>query len=333
MTFWEPWADELTLGTPLPPAPSISVDDGLAWQYQAISGDGLRVPLSRALAQRVTGEPSLVNPGLVLQVAIGQSTVATRRVIANLFYRDVILRRQVSLGTTLHTVVTPTAAKLARTGDRAKVLLSIVTRDQDDNLIADFQRLALMPVRDRAGFVEGGEPGHASVELGFSSFLPVIPTWVLDGLPVITLPEIGRTREDPLVEPVHEALALVRLTQNLAAAHRDRRRGQHAQRLVYGGHTVALAQASLSRADPGIATVLGWKACDHVAPVFEDDLLAFRVTLTEAQRHDQGTVATYRVDGFALRDGGEVPVLRWTPVVWTASRSRPTAEQEVSDAQ
>ena len=40
-----------------------------------------------------------------MHVSIGQSTVATRRVIANLFYRGVVLRRQVFLGDTLATSV------------------------------------------------------------------------------------------------------------------------------------------------------------------------------------------------------------------------------------
>ncbi len=324
MSYFEPYAEQLTLDQPLPEAPAITLDEGLAWQYQSICGDALRLPLSEPLSLAVTGRTRLVNPALVIQVAIGQSTVATRRVIANLFYRNVRLHKQLCLGSTIRTRVTPIAAELARpgtTGPRAKVLLSIVARDQNDEVILEFERLALVPVSDADAFIASGSVGEAAGELSLSSFESSVPqTWDPSPVPAGSLASPGVARTDPLSEPVEDALALVRITQNLAAAHRDVRRGQRGRRLVYGGHTVGLAQAALSRADPSLLTVLGWHSCDHTAPVFEQDLLTFTVTLLEhVPSSAGGSIAAYRVEASVERDGEQVTVLSWIPVVWTAA--------------
>ncbi|GAB13273.1 hypothetical protein ARGLB_037_01240 [Arthrobacter globiformis NBRC 12137] len=327
MSIHEPFAEELILGVPLPAAPAITLTDGLAAQYQAITGDALRVPLSAPLSHQVTGAGVLANPALVLQVAIGQSTVATRRVIANLFYRHVRILRQVPVGTTLETTVTPKAARLARpnaAGDRAKVLLSMTTRDEAGNIIADFERLALIPVRHRLALTEAGETGAAEQTLDLGEYIQLAPAdWNLAGLPTTVLPPAGTEVQDPLREPVTEAQSLVRITQNLAAAHRDTGRGQQGRRLVYGGHTVGLAQAALSRIDPSIATVLGWHSCDHLAPVFEEDLLSFTTVLEDSLPHKDGSIAAYRITATAHRPGAEpVDVLSWVPVVWTAAETK-----------
>ena len=51
-------------------------------------GDRLRLALDADLCAAVTGAPAaLAHPGLVCDVAIGQSTLVTQRVKANLFYR------------------------------------------------------------------------------------------------------------------------------------------------------------------------------------------------------------------------------------------------------
>ena len=46
-----------------------------------------------------------LHPALVCDVATGQSTTATRRVIANLFYRGPVLRRAVLIGERLDPLV------------------------------------------------------------------------------------------------------------------------------------------------------------------------------------------------------------------------------------
>ena len=325
MSIHEPFAEELKIGVSLPTAPAITITEGLTVQYQAITGDALRLPLSSPLSQHVTGGERIVNPALVLQIAIGQSTVATRRVIANLFYRNVRLLKQVSVGTTLETTVTPKAVKLARPnpgGDRAKVLLSMTTRDDAGNTVADFERLALIPVKDRSLLVEAGNISAAEDRLDLGDYIQLAPgEWDLSPMPAAELRPGGVQVHDPLRETVTEAQTLVRITQNLAAAHRDATRGQRGRRLVYGGHTVGLAQASLSRIDPAIATVLGWHSCDHLAPVFEEDLLSFSTVLQDFTPHKQGNVAAYRITATAHRPDSEpVDVLSWIPVVWTAAQ-------------
>ena len=62
-------------------------------------------------------------------------------------------------------------------------------------------------------------------------------------------------------------------------AHHDRGAGQAGRRLVYGGHTIGLAAAQLTRALPNLATIVAWHGCDHLAPVFEGDTLASAIEL------------------------------------------------------
>ncbi|MEU6222843.1 hypothetical protein [Streptomyces sp. NPDC047042] len=319
-----PYGDDFTIGEPLPAAPAITIDEGLAAQYQAISGDPARLALSLPLSHATTGRAArVVNSALALQVAIGQSTVATRIVIANLFYRDVTLHQQIPVGTTLTSTVTPVARAFTRdngTGRRAKVLLAIETRDQDGELVASLERLALLPVRSRHNLIEAGDIGNADSSRSLTELLPAVPKgWDLARLSTAPLPEVGRQADDPLRDSISGALDLVRLTQNQAAAHRDPARGQHGRRLVYGGHVVALAQASLSRLVPGLAAVVGWRSCDHLAPSFEDDLLSFRLTCEELLPVDNGALIAFRIRGQARRLGSDpVDVLDFRPVALVA---------------
>ena len=324
-----PYADDLAVGQALPTAPSITLDQGLAATYQAITGDGLRLPLSDPDSRRVSGSPRrLVNPALVIQVAIGQSTVATRLVIANLFYRDVALLQQVHTGDTLTTTVTPIARQLTRpnpSGRRAKVTLRVETVNQNADVVCRFERVALLPCRDAESTVEVGDVGTATPDRPLEDYLAVVPSeWRVEEFPAAGLPS-SPTWSDPLADTVSSALELVRLTQNLAAAHRDVRRGQSGRRLVYGGHAVGLAQASLSRACPGLVTVLGWRACDHPAPVFEGDVLDFEVRTIDRLDLGQGVAVvgfrvlvtarhtTSNLDEDTTSRAGTT-VLDWTPV-------------------
>ena len=113
-----------------------------------------------------------------------------------------------------------------------------------------------------------------------------------------------------------DAPALVRLTQNLAPPHRDASLGQGGKRLVYGGHTVGLAQAGLVRLLPTAATVVGWHLCDHTGPVFEDDVLDVWATLDAIHPVPNGRLLAFTVTVQAERDGADpVPVLDWRPIV------------------
>ncbi|MEV5898405.1 hypothetical protein [Streptomyces sp. NPDC052127] len=319
-----PYGDDFVIGRPLAPAPAITIDEGTAALYQAICGDPARLALSTPLSYATTGAAArVVNSALALQVAIGQSTVATKIVIANLFYRDVTLHRQIHIGTTLTSTVTPVARAFTRDngkGRRAKVLLSIDTRDEHGALVASLERLALLPVRSQNRLVEAAEIGGADSSRPLEDLLPAVPKdWDLTQLSRQPLPEAGERMVDPLRDSISGALDLVRLTQNQAAAHRDPARGQRGRRLVYGGHVVALAQASLSRLVPGLAAVVGWRSCDHLAPSFEDDLLSFDVTCEELLPVAGGALVAFRVRGQARRPDAEpADVIDFRPVALVA---------------
>ena len=88
--------DDLEVGQILPPSPDLTITSGEIAIYQSICGDPLPASLSLPLAEKITGvSKRVVNPGLVMDISIGQSTVATRKVIANLFYRGVSFQRPV----------------------------------------------------------------------------------------------------------------------------------------------------------------------------------------------------------------------------------------------
>jgi acyl dehydratase len=315
-----PFYDELETGQVLPAPPSVTIDAGMAALYQSIVGERLPLALDDRLSHAVTGRDArLASAGLVLSLASGQSTVATRRVIANLFYRDVRLHRQVHLGDSLHTVVTvkalADASSRADRGLRGKVLLGMTTT-ADDEVVASYERCALLPVRgDRL-------PGHAdplpSVDdaLVLADYAGSVPAeWRQDRLPPSRPWAVGERRRDPMRDRVESAGALVRLTHNQAMAHRDPAASPYDRVLVYGGHVIGLAQASLSRLCDGLATVIGWHTCDHVAPAFEGDVLEFSHELVGEHRLEGGAaLRVFRVE--AHRAGADPELLlAWVPVV------------------
>jgi acyl dehydratase len=319
-----PFFDDLAVGEVLPAAPAMTIGPGETALYQTITGDPLAVSLSRPLAEATTGEPgAVVNPALVLQVSIGQSTVATRRVIANLFYRGVRLMRVVRPGDTLATTVEIRGLREnARRPDRpprGTVLLGIRTVDQEGRIVADYERCPMLPLRHDAETGHADDLGPAGGDLDLASWLDAVPPWDLSGLPEPDEWEPGTTRVDRMRDTVSDTLALVRLTQNQAAAHRDPAQGQGGRRLVYGGHTIGLAQASLVRLVPSTATVLGWHSCDHTGPVFEGDILECRATLDAELPAAGGRLAAFTVIVEAERDGDRQPVLDWKPILWTSS--------------
>ena len=65
---------------------------------------------------------------------------------------------------------------------------------------------------------------------------------------------------------------LARLTLNVATAHTDATGSAHGRRLVYGGHTISIAAAHVTRALPA-RDDRGLAGCDHLGPVFEGDVL------------------------------------------------------------
>lgn len=322
-----PFFDDFSPGDVLEPAPPIHLDAAAVETYDLICDDRLPLPRSTELTRRVTGEaPTLVNPALVMHMAIGQSTVATRQVIANLFYRGVRLRRHLRVGQTISTRVEIRAlSEATRRPDRpprGKVLLGITTIDDTGEVVVEFERCALLPFRD----AESGDTGHHDDVGGPESDLDLATwsRWVPEGWDLSPLGDpvrwaLQEARTDPAPRIVHHCLDLVDLTRNQALAHRDPAHGQGGRRLVYGGHTIGLAQTSLTTMLPNLAAVLGWHSCDHLGPVFEGDSLSTTATLVDEMESSGGRLMAFRVIVSATRaEISEQPtaVLDWRPVVY-----------------
>ncbi|GAB2869780.1 MaoC family dehydratase [Nocardioides pacificus] len=283
-----PWFDDLRVGQVFDSAPGCTLTEGRAAAHQAITGDRWRLSLDDQLATRVAGgRPT--SPALVWNVAIGQSTLATQRVRANLFYRRLALLRQPLLGDTLSTTTTVVGLREnSRRPGRAPTglaALRMVTVDQEGRRVLDFYRCAMLPLRD------GAETDHADDLDAIGADEPpvdpagLVPRWdhdayvrALEGRGRAAVPELGQVLEVATGDVVSGAPELARLTLNVAAVHHD----AHAaggRRLVYGGHTIAVAASQVIRALPNLATVLAWESCDHVGPVHEGDTLTSRITV------------------------------------------------------
>lgn len=316
-----PYFDDLAVGQVFDWAPSVTLSPGLAAAHQAIIGDRLRLALDADLCAAVTGAPAaLAHPGLVCDVAIGQSTLATQRVKANLFYRGLTFHRYPVIGDTLYTrtEVVGLRANTAKPGraPTGMAALRITTIDQADRLVLDFHRCAMLPVSP-AGIVR---PDHGDDLSAFEAAPPAVdPTETWDG-------EVFRRKvPGPHFDPglagavlhstgdvVTSAPELARLTLNIAATHHDWRVG--GQRLVYGGHTIGLAFAQANRLLPNLATVLGWESCDHTAPVYEGDTLYSEVHVERATQNSNAGVLGLRSLVYAASDSADVPdrqVLDW----------------------
>src|SRR5215211_3543567 len=156
-----PYFDELQVGQVFDSAPSMTLTAGVAAVHQSIIGDRLRLALDAQLAYAVTGANGpLAHPALVCDVAIGQSTLATQRVKANLFYRGLSFHRFPVIGDSLFTRTEVVALKqnAARPGRAPTGLaaLRMTSVDQIGRLVLDFHRCAMLPLRDGAA-----DTGHA----------------------------------------------------------------------------------------------------------------------------------------------------------------------------
>lgn len=310
-----PYFDELSTGQVFDRAPACTLTPGRAATHQAIVGDRLRLPLDDGLASRVTGAP-VAHPALVWDIAIGQSTLATQHVRANLFYRRLALLRQPAIGDTLRTVTTVAGLRenTRREGRTPTGLAALHMRtiDQQDRPVLDFYRCAMLPLRhetptghhDELDQIGTSDP---PVELAASVADWDLTVWTESVSPQ-GVPERGTVLGVVGGDVVTSAPELARLTLNIAAVHHD----EHAaggRRLVYGGHTIGLALAQASRALPDLLTVLAWRSCDHTGPVGEGDTLQSRVTVER--------VATLPAGGHAVDLRSEVladesrPVLDW----------------------
>ena len=313
-----PYYEDLRVGQVLPRQPSVVVDEGMAALYQSMVSERLPMVMDPAVCAAVTGEPGrLASPALVMHLSAGHSTTVTRRVIANLFYRDLRFLRPVFIGQSLATTVTVVALADSRSRPgrrhRGKVLVDIVTTADGEPAIT-YRRAPLLP---QAG---DEQPGHnddlgTATPLDLASYAELVPaSWDFGVLGPGTDWKPGISVDDPARDVVDNALALVRLTNNLAMVHRDAAESPYPQRLVYGGHVVGLAQASLSRVLPGRATVVGGHGCDHPGPAFEGDQVSFRHTLLDVAPAGSGRAFALQVEGFAHRSEEPDKILNWTPI-------------------
>lgn len=316
-----PYFDELTVGQRFTGAPAMTLTPGLAAAHQAITGDRLALMLDHHLCREVTGGGPLAHPGLVWDVAIGQSTIVTQHVKANLFYRGLAFRRMPRLGETLRTCTEVAALRQnqPRTGRAATGLavLRITTTDQESRPVLDFWRCAMLPLRDPAA--QTGHRDDVSTvghDVDPADLAALVSGWQLSPLaartdrPHAADLRAGQQFDVAGADVVSSAPELARLTLNVAAVHHDIQAGGNG-RLVYGGHAIGLALSQAARALPSLITVLGWHGCDHLAPVREGDTLRSTISVEQVEHlPDGGGLAhlrsAVRADGPDARD-----VLDW----------------------
>jgi acyl dehydratase len=318
-----PYFDDLAVGQVFDWAPSTTLSSGLAAAHQAIVGDRLRLALDAGLCAAVTGLPApLAHPALVCDVAIGQSTLVTQRVKANLFYRGLTFHRFPVIGDSIYTRtevvgLRPNSLKPGR-APTGMAALRMVTIDQADRLVLDFYRCAMLPVSP--DWRPDDRSGDDLSAIGADAVPPASdPTGQWDG-------EVFRNKvPGPHFDPgltgavlhstgdvVSSAPELARLTLNIAATHHDSRVG--GRRLVYGGHTIGLALAQASRLLPNLVTVLGWESCDHTGPVHEGDTLYSELHIESAEATDHGGVLRLRSLVYAVSESAgesDRAVLDW----------------------
>jgi acyl dehydratase len=283
-----PFFDDLAIGQEFV-APAVTITAGLAAAHRAITGDRLALTLDQRLCREVTGGDLVAPPGVVWDVAIGQSTVVTQHVKANLFYRGLAFRRVPLIGDTLATVTQVVALRQnkPRDGRAATGLaaLRIITADQEGRPVLDFWRCAMLPLRDQTA-----QTGHADELSGVGQegpppdFEGPVSGWRLDLFARRTAGprpadlHAGESFEVAGGDVVSSAPELARLTANIAAVHHDKSAAD-GERLVYGGHAIGLALSQAARALPSLVTVTGWHGCEHLAPVHEGDTLRSVITV------------------------------------------------------
>jgi acyl dehydratase len=319
-----PFFEDLEVGDLIDTAPALTLTAGHAAVHQAIVGDRLRLALDAPLARRVLGsETPLAHPALVCDVAIGQSTLVTRRVIANLFYRGLVLHRAPVIGDTLFTATEVVA--LRQTTLRANrpasglAVLRVRTLDQEQRTVLDFWRCAMLPLRDPAGVTGRADDLDAiSTELARGALGEATAGWRLDvfraavgGEHFADLTDGARWGPDG-GDVVSGAPELARLTLNVANVHHDQLATGSGRRLVYGGHTIGIAAAQATRVLPNLVTIVAWHACDHLAAVFEGDTLYSELELERAQPlPGDGGLLHLRSRVRAERETGPIDVLDW----------------------
>ncbi len=323
-----PWFEDFEVGKEYSEVPSVTLTEGYAALHQSVFADRSRLYLDAPLCKQVTGSDRLLaNPSLVCNMTIGQSTIPTQRVLGNLFYRGLRFHRPVYIGDTLTTTTKVVALRQnsVKPGRAASgmVGLEIHTRNQDGDTVLLFWRCPMVPCKD-----PGADTGLADDLSVMPEAIPdedlvsSIPNWNLAALADVTGKgeyETGQIINVEARDTVTSAPEMVRMSLNLAMTHTDASKSVYNKRLVYGGHTISIAAAQLSRALPDLATILAWYKCDHVAPVFESDILGSQVTVEEivTLNSTNNRIAKLNIEVFAERGedapepGDNIKVLDW----------------------
>lgn len=333
-----PWFEDLEVGQKFSDAPSVTLTDGHAAVHAAVFGDRLRLPLDTALSRAITGrERALAHPNLVCNVAIGQTTEPSGRVIGNLFYRGLVLQRPVFIGDTLRTTTTIAALRQNRPQPNrpatGMAVFEIHVENQRGEIVAHFWRCPMLPCRDpNAATGHNDSFDEIAGELDIARVHAAVPAdWDLgefrkrfSGRHFSDL-ETGTTFAIESRDTVTCAPEIARMTLNVAGTHTDAGAGSHGQRLVYGGHTISTASAQIVRALPNLVTMIAWRSCDHTAPVFEGDILRTDVEVAGVDALDStGGLVDLHVRVHAERGadtprpGEHVQVLDWRPIAWMA---------------
>ena len=324
-----PWFEDFQRGQVFDDAPGLTLTAGHAALHQALVGDRLRLALDAALCREVTGhDGTLVHPNLVCDIAIGQSTGPSQRVRGNLFYRGLVLARPVFVGETLRTRTEIVGLKQNRRRQGAPatglVAMRVRTTDAAGQPVLDFWRCPMIPLHD-PDTETGQRDDFADIplELDPNAIAAASPTdWRLDRLrgavpgPYLEELEPGQVFVVEAGETVTGAPELARLTLNMATAHTDATGSTHGRRLVYGGHTISVAAAHATRAIPAIATILAWRSCEHIGPVFEGDVL--RTTLCIEEIAPPGLVELRARVSSVRPEAAPEPVLDWSFVAVVA---------------
>lgn len=308
-------------------APAVTLTAGHAALHQALFGDRLRLPLDHTTSARIANSSApFCHPLLAINIAIGQSTWASQRVKANLFYRGLVLRRPVFLGDTLYTRTRvvglrqnkPHAGRAA-TGI---VALEMTTTNQHGETVLHFWRCPMIPCRDpeaRTGHVDDLETIGKGVTL--DDVLGAVPThWDMTPASGWLGTRASNIAPDQrfIIESrdtITSAPELVRLSLNMAMAHTDAKLSYLGERLVFGGHTIFMGFAQITRGLPNLLTILAWESCDHVAPVVEGDRLRTEFTVTDVKPVGASGASLMRIDAECFSARGtpeeETRVLDW----------------------
>ena len=328
-----PWFEDFSVGDDLSQVPSVTLTDGYAAVHQAMFADRYRPAIDAPLSARLTRDNRLLaNPSLVCNIAIGASTVPTQRVLGNLFYRGLRFHRPVFIGDTLTTQTKVLALRqnTIKPGRAASgmVGLEIHTVNQKGETVLLFWRCPMVPCRD-----SDANTGHADdlsvmpEVISKKDVLASIPDWNYSVLPVEAIDfNPGEVIDVEARDTVTMAPELVRMSLNMAMTHTDVSRSVYDKRLVYGGHTISMAASQLARILPSLAMIVCWYKCDHVAPVFEEDILSSRIHVKEVNDVAGGRLMKLAIDVFAERvdtSGGtqsNIRVLDWQLAVMTGPK-------------